>query len=234
MSTGLILKDLAAAVRIITPATVSILSENIIKIDLPRKIPLSVEIRKPLPNATPKRKSHTFVVHADNYMLKSASLTLSIAPDMALAQALGYIYRHVVCIYLSRPVFPPLDPKAQPYVNRSWSPYRITGFAIKLVTQSHPTSFKSIMLSPESIDRCTIQIAQDGACSQWNVHVLYMQEGIQLVKRKQPLQRSTHRVDHPTNIKLEASETGFRWTGIGERDVQDVLRGLWITLASIL
>ena len=234
MSTGLDLKSLAAAVRIITPATVTILSANIIKITFPRKIPLSVEIRKTLPNAKPTQKSHTFVINADNYTLSSMSLTLAIAPEMALAQALGYIYRHVVCIYVSRPVFPPLNPKDPVYIDRTWSPYQVTGFAVKLVTQTHPASFKSIILLPESIDKCTIQINQDGACRQWNVHVLYMQQSIQLVKRKQPLQRSTHRIDHPTNIRLETSESSFRWTGIGEHNVQDVLRGLWITLASIL
>lgn len=234
MSTGLNLPDIAAAIRIVAPASIRILSTHIIKLDFIRKIPLSVEVRATLPKTSSAQKSHTFTIIADNYTLKTTSLTLSLAPEMALAQAIGYIYRHVVCLYLSRPTFPPICHKDPVYVDYSWSPYRLTAFAVKLVTQSHPTPFDSITLSPESIEKCTIQVAQSGACTQWNVHVLYMQEKIQLVKRKQPLQRSTHLIAHPVGIQLETSDSGFRWTGIGESNIQDVVRGLWISLASIL
>lgn len=222
-----------AAINVVSTATISLISANILKLDFPRKIPLSVEIRK-IRCLKTGRLSYNFTVLADNYKVKETVLHLAAKTEIAITQAVGYVYRHVICLFLQRRTPPVLSATSATYINRTWSPFQITVFALQLATQTHPVTFKSVQVVPEGIEKSTIRVAHPNGRENWNVHVLYMQSQIQLVKRKLHLQRTTHVVPYTAGVQFFTANNGYRWSGDTSHPIQEAARNLWILLASIL
>ena len=211
-SAALDLTELAAAANILCNCEPEICNNRFLLLKLQtQSMPISVKYQ--ITNTS--RFELEFAVMANYYTTTTLTMTLSNkSRESNIAQLLGVLYRRAIVLYYPGEMCS-ITPAhiAVPFVDTSWTPFKLTTFICHLATQTHSFAHSSLLLIPEDTPNCTITASKTSESAALSVHLQYKGQHLQVVVRRQHQPKLVQTLAYPPTLTLLVENSHFQWKG---------------------